>query len=209
MDRLHLYGDSRSGNCYKAAWILRLSGTPFEWVETDVLRKDTRTPDFLALNPNGKVPLLVWPDGRVLSESNAMLLHLSRQTPYFPDDPWQQALVWQWLFFEQYSHEPYIAVMRFIVSVARRQDQEAARIPGLLERGYHALAVMERRLSRAGFFAGERFTVADMALFAYTHTAEEGGFELQEYPQVRSWLERVTAEPAFLPMPEACRSYTA
>jgi len=204
MDRLKLFGDSRSGNCYKVALLLKLTNTPFEWVETDIMQGKTRNAEFLALNPNGKVPLLQWPDGRCLSESNALLLHLSRGTPYFPEDPWQQALVWQWLFFEQYSHEPYIAVVRFIVSVAKREAEEAGRLVMLREKGHQALAVMEGALQNAPFFAGDQFTVADIALYAYTHLAPEGGFDLHGYPEVVSWLERVFTRPGHLTMAEAC-----
>ena len=205
MDKPTLYGDRRSGNCYKVAWLLRLTNTPFEWLETDVLQRHTRTAGFIALNPNGRVPLLVWPDGRRLAESNAILLHVSRDTGFFPRDRWEQALAWQWLFFEQYSHEPYIAVARFIVSLAHRAYQETQRLAGLMERGYQALAVMEGALQDSAYFVGDRFTVADIALYAYTHVAEEGGFDLQGYPAVRAWLDRVAALPGYLSMADACR----
>jgi glutathione S-transferase len=204
MSAVQLFGDSRSGNCYKVALLLHLTQTPFDWVETDVMQGRTRTTDFLALNPNGRVPLLLWPDGRTLAESNAMLLHLSRGSSYFPEDPWKQAQVWQWLFFEQYSHEPYIAVVRFVVCFARREVEEAERVAGLREKGYQALAVMEKTLQDSPFFVGEQFSVADIALYAYTHVAEEGGFDLKPYPQVRNWLARVQAQPGFLPMGKAC-----
>lgn len=205
MDKSKLFGDHRSGNCYKVAWLLRLTHTPFEWVETDVLRGHTRTPAFLAMNPNGRVPLLVWPEGRRLAESNAILLHLSRDTPFFPGEHWEQALVWQWLFFEQYSHEPYIAVARYIVSLAQRAAEETGRLSGLMEKGYQALAVMEGALQDSPYFVGDRFTVADIALYAYTHVAGEGGFDLQGYPAVRAWLDRVAALPGYLSMAAACR----
>jgi len=204
MSAVQLFGDSRSGNCYKVALLLRLTQTPFDWVETDVMQGRTRTKNFLALNPNGRVPLLLWPDGRTLAESNAMLLHLSRGSPYFPEDPWLQAQAWQWLLFEQYSHEPYIAVARFVVLFARREAEEAERLAGLREKGYQALAVMENILRDSEFFVGEQFSVTDIALYAYTHVAEEGGFDLKRYPEVRDWLARVQAQPGFLPMDRAC-----
>lgn len=204
MKRLKLFGDSRSGNCYKVALLLKLTETPFEWIETDIMQGETRSQDFLSLNPNGKVPLLQWPDGRCLSESNAILLYMSRNSPYFPKDPWQQALVWQWLFFEQYSHEPYIAVVRFIVSVAKREAEEAGRLVALRQKGYGALAVMEKTLQDTPYFAGDDFSIADIALYAYTHTASEGGFDLRGYPEVLSWLERVFTRPGHLTMAEAC-----
>jgi glutathione S-transferase len=204
MERLKLFGDSRSGNCYKAALLLKLTKTPFDWIETDIMQGESRSEEFLALNPNGKVPLLVWPDGRCLAESNAMLLHLSRHSPYFPRDNWQQALVWQWLFFEQYSHEPYIAVVRFIVNVAKREADEAERLVMLRQKGYQALQVMEGALQASPFFTGDDLTIADLALYAYTHVAAEGGFKLHGYPAVLSWLERVASQPGHLPMAEAC-----
>jgi len=199
-----LYGDRRSGNCYKAALLMKLTHQPFEWVETDVMQGHTRHPGFLALNPNGKVPLLAWPDGRCLAESNAMLLHLSRDTAYFPRDPWEQALVWQWLFFEQYSHEPFIAVARFIVHLAGREGEESERLRGLREGGYKALGVMEKALQKTPYFAGDTCTIADLALYAYTHVAHEAGFELDAFPALRLWLDRVSTQPGHLTMEQAC-----
>lgn len=204
MGELKLLGDSRSGNCFKAALLLKLTGRAFRWVETDIMQRASRTPEFLALNPNGRVPLLVFPDGRCLAESNAMLLHLSRNTEYFPADPWQQALVWQWLFFEQYSHEPYIAVARFIVKLAGREKEEAERLVMLRERGNQALAVMEHTLAEHPFMVGQGFSVADIALYAYTHTAADGGFDLSRFAAIEAWLRRVEAQPGFLPMAQAC-----
>lgn len=184
--------------------MLRLAGEPFEWVETDIMRRESRTPEFLARNPNGRVPLLELPDGRLLAESNAMLLFLGEGTPYVPADAWQRALAWQWLFFEQYSHEPYIAVARFI-GISGRAEEEADRLVTLRERGYQALAVMEQTLERSPWFAGDRFSVADIALYAYTHVADEGGFDLAGFPRLTTWLDRVQEQPGFLSMAEACR----
>lgn len=204
MSRLKLYGDSRSGNCYKAAWLMKMAEIPFEWVETDILKGKSRTPEFMALNPNGRVPLLVWPDGRCLAESNAMLLHLSRNTDYFPADEWQQALTWQWLFFEQYSHEPYIAVTRFIVAVARREVEESERLIGLRQKGHEALSVMEGVLEKDHYMTGAEFTIADMALYAYTHEAGNVGFNMAAYPAVMAWLERIAQRPDHVNMAQAC-----
>jgi len=204
VDRLTLFGDSRSGNCYKVALILRLTGTLFDWHETDIMRGESRTDGFLEMNPNGRVPMLCWPDGRCLAESNAMLLYLSRETVWFPQDPWQQAQVWQWLFFEQYSHEPYIAVARFIVHLAGREVEEAERLVLLREKGYQALDVMEGVLQESEFFVGSSYSVADIALYAYTHTAEDGGFDLAAYPAVLSWRNRMARQPGHLSMEEAC-----
>ena len=200
-----LYGDSRSGNCYKAALILSLTGRSYEWREVDVMSGGTRSPDFLRMNPNGKVPLLRLPDGRYLAESNAMLLHLAEGTIFLPQDAYRRALVYQWLFFEQYSHEPCIAVARFIVQFAGREAEEADRLSGLRTRGLEALAVMEKTLGTSDFMAGSNFTIADIALYAYTHVAEEGGFELPRCPGINDWLERVESIPRFRSMQAACR----
>jgi glutathione S-transferase len=205
LDRCRLYGDSRSGNCYKAALILALTSRPYEWVETDIMAGASRTAEFLAMNPNGRVPLLQLPDGRYLAESNAMLLHLAEGTPYLPTDPYRRALVYQWLFFEQYSHEPYIAVARFIVLFAGREDEEAERLQVLRNKGRDALGVMEKALGAAPFLAGSALSVADIALYAYTHVAADGGFELDPYPGIAAWLGRVEQVPGFRTMTEACR----
>jgi glutathione S-transferase len=200
-----LFGDSRSGNCYKAALILALTGRAYEWRETDVMKGETRSPEFLARNPNGRVPVLQLPDGRFLAESNAMLLHLAEGSDYLPRDPYRRALVYQWLFFEQYSHEPYIAVARFIVQFARREAEEQQRLAGLRARGRDALAVMEGALTRHACLAGGQFTVADIALYAYTHVAEDGGFDLTEFPRIRDWLQKVGSVPGWRSMAQACR----
>ncbi|HET6565653.1 MAG TPA: glutathione S-transferase family protein [Xanthomonadales bacterium] len=205
MAKFTLFGDSRSGNCYKPALLMRLTGQAFNWVETGVLEGGTRTPEFLQLNPNGKVPLLQLDDGRTLAESNAMLLHLSRGSPWFPQDQWQQALTWQWLFFEQYSHEPYIAVARFVVRFLGQEAEQAERLVMLRERGHQALAVMEQTLDQTAFLTGDSPTVADIALYAYTHVAGEGGFDLSAYPGIRQWMKRLQALPGWLPMAEACK----
>jgi glutathione S-transferase len=205
MAKYRLYGDRRSGNCYKAALILALTGRPFDWVETDVMQRATRTVAFLAMNPNGKVPVLRLPDGRYLSESNAMLLHLAEDTRYLSQDAYCRALAYQWLFFEQYSHEPYIAVARFIVAFAGREQEERERLATLRGKGNAALAVMEQALALTPFLTGGEFSVADIALYAYTHVAAEGGFDLEAYPQVLAWLARVTGVPGFLGMSQACR----
>ena len=205
MAKYTLYGDSRSGNCYKPALLMRLTGQPFDWVETNVMSGHTRSAEFLLLNANGKVPLLQFPDGRCLAESNAMLLHLARGTSWFPQDEWQQALTWQWLFFEQYSHEPYIAVARFIVLFQGRATAEAERLVVLRERGYQALAVMEKTLQQTPFLTGDTPTVADIALYAYTHVADEGGFDLSSFPAILRWMEYLQVIPGWLKMSEACR----
>lgn len=190
-----VYGDRRSGNCYKVALLMHLLGMRHAWVETDVLRSETRTPEFLEMNPNGRVPLLRLPDGRYLAESNAMLLYLSEGSPFLPADPYQRALCFQWLFFEQYSHEPYIAVARFLLFFDHGQPVDPARIAMLHERGKQALDVMDRVLASQAYFAGCEFSIADIALFAYTHTAADGGFDLTPYRYVAAWMDRVRSRP--------------
>lgn len=188
-----------SGNCYKPRLLMHRLGIPFRLVDTDSRDGSTRTPEFLALNPTGKVPLLVLPDGRRLSESNAMLLHLAEGTRYLPADRYERALTYQWLFFEQYSHEPYIAVARFVRLFLKKPDDP--RLPELERRGHHALGVMERHLARNDFFVAGKLTIADIALFAYTHCAEDAGFDLGSYPAVRAWIDRCLAQPGMTAMP--------
>lgn len=195
-----IHGMSMSGNCYKPRLLLELLGTDYRWNEVDLRTGATRTPEFLDLNPNGKVPVLELDDGRVLPESNAILCYLAEDSAYLPTDRWERAQVMQWLFFEQYSHEPAIAVARFICLLLDAAHPRRAELPGLLERGHKALAVMEQHLATRSFFVGERPTIADIALFAYTHVSADGGFDLSAYPSVRRWLDRLRAEPRFVPM---------
>lgn len=203
--RYMLYGDARSGNCFKAALMLRLRDLSFDWVATDVITRQTRTDEFLAINPNGRVPVLILPDGRVLSESNAILVYLAEDTAWMPQDSYERALVLQWLFFEQYSHEPYIAVARFIVQFSGQAEEQQERLEALRQGGHAALGVMEKQLKQSPFLAGGQFTIADIALYAYTHTAEDGGIELSPYSAVRAWLQRVESQPGFMPMSAACQ----
>jgi glutathione S-transferase len=200
-----LYGFSPSGNCHKVRLLLEQLGRPYRWIETDSSRGATRTPEFLALNPNGKVPLLVLDDGRTLAESNAMLCWLAEGTPYLPADAWQRAQALSWMFFEQYSHEPYVAVARFIRGWTPADSPRRADLPRLRERGHQALAVMERHLLSSPWFTGAgahaQYGIADIALFAYTEVAGEGGFDLAPYPAIRDWLARVRATPGFVGYP--------
>lgn len=197
-----LYSMQDSGNCYKARLLLHLLGKPFRIVDTDSRDGSTRTPEFLALNPNGKVPLLVLPDGRRLAESNAMLLHLAEGTKYLPADAYDRAIAYQWLFFEQYSHEPSVAVARSILFLypSRRHEATPERVAELHKRGNAALGVMEQRLAGSAWLAGNAYSVADIALYAYTHTAEDGGFDLAPYPGIRAWLDRIAATPGHVPI---------
>ncbi len=197
-----LYGMTGSGNCWKPAALMQQLGLEFQWIEIDLMGGQTRSPEFLALNANGKVPLLQTEDGRCLAESNAMLCFLAEDTPLFPFDRWQRALVLQWLFFEQYSHEPYIATVRFWVHFMHKQDEWKDKIAEAMKKGHAALGVMERQLQQTKFLAGDTYTIADIALYAYTHVAHEGGYDLAAYPAVRAWLARCEAQPKFQPMQE-------
>jgi glutathione S-transferase len=190
-----------SGNCWKAAQILTLLGIPFEWVETDSNAGATRAPGFLAINPNGKVPALVLDDGTVLVESNAILLHFAEGTAWLPPPGLSRTRVHEWLFFEQYSHEPYIAVARNIIAWRREASLFPDRLAECATRGASALDVMERRLAAHKWLVDQTPTIADLALFAYTHRADEGGFDLDRWPGVRAWVARVTALPGITTLP--------
>lgn len=201
--RLTLHGMTGSGNCYKPVLLMRHLGIPFTWCEVDVPGGATRTPDFLARNPNGKVPLLEIEDGaerRTLAESNAMLCYLGEGSRLLPDDRWARAKVLEWLFFEQYSHEPYIATVRYWVRYLGKQDEWRERIATAMAKGMSALQVMEQQLARTPFLAGDQYTVADIALYAYTHVAHEGGYSLTPLTAVRAWLARVAQQPGHVPM---------
>lgn len=194
-----VYGTSSSGNCHKVRLALDALGLPYRWHEIDVIKGETRTPEFLAMNPNGKVPVLQIDEHSFLPESNAILCYLADGTSLWPGDRVARAQALQWMFFEQYSHEPYIAVARFVRLFLKRSDDP--RLPELARRGHAALAVMERHLARHAFFAAGQFSIADIALFAYTHRADEGGFDLQPYPAVRAWIERCLQQPGASTMP--------
>jgi glutathione S-transferase len=194
-----VYGTSSSGNCHKVRLVLDITGQSYDWREIDILSGDTRRPEFLRLNANGKVPVVVLESGEALPESNAILWYFGEGTPLIPADRLQRARMLQWMFFEQYSHEPAIAVARFIRAFMKKHDD--ARLPDLLARGHRALGVMEQHLAHHDFFAGERLSLADLALFAYTHVAEDGGYDLTSYPSVRDWLARCLSEPGVSVMP--------
>jgi glutathione S-transferase len=190
-----LYDSAISGNAYKVRLLLHQLGIPFERVEMNVDDGSTRKPEFLKINPNGKVPALQFPDGRILFESNAIIFYLAQGTPYWPSDRWDQGQAMQWMNFEQYSHEPTIAVVRhWIAHLGKTRENEpllAAKIAG----GERALGVMEGHLANHRWFAGNAYSIADIALYAYTHVAEEGGaFELKRYPGIQDWLKRVAAQ---------------
>ena len=185
---MRIFGDSISGNCLKVKWTadhLRLS---YEWIETDVLKAATRTPEFLAMNPAGQVPAVVLDDGRPLAQSNAIILHLAQGSALIPSDAYDRARMLEWLFWEQYSHEPYVAVARFQV---RFQGKPVADLePRIVERGKAALQRLEDGLAASPFLVGAAVSLADVALVAYTREAGDGGFRLADYPRVRAWIAR-------------------
>lgn len=188
---LTVYGDNRSGNCLKVKWLLDRLGRDYRWVETDVMFGATRSPAFLAVNPAGQVPAVVLEDGRTLAQSNAIIGYFGEGTAFVPDDPHDRARMYEWLFWEQYSHEPFIAVVRFQRLLAGKRADEIE--PRLMERGHAALARMEAALAGTDWLVGAGPTLADLALVAYTRVAHEGDFDLSAYPAVRGWIGRVEA----------------
>ncbi|MFM1895268.1 MAG: hypothetical protein RLZZ385_342 [Pseudomonadota bacterium] len=197
---LKIYGDVLSGNCYKLKLLMAFLKIPHQWVHIDVVKGESRTPEFLAKNPNGKIPLLELDNGEFLPESNAILYYLASGSPWLPTDTLARARVLQWMFFEQYSHEPCIAVARYInkylgLPESRRADYESKQAGG-----HRALAVMEQQLAQHAFLVGTTPTIADIALYAYTHVSHEGGFNLSSYPGIRAWLERMATLPGYVGM---------
>ena len=197
---MKVYGDHESGNCYKIRLLLSHLDRSYEWVDVDVLKRETRTPEFLAKNPNGRVPIVELDDGTFLAESNAILFHLARGSDFLPARPLDQAQTLQWMFFEQYSHEPYIATSRYWIHYLKARDQYKDELAEKRDPGHAALGVMERHLVEKPFFVGPRMTIADIALYAYTHVAGEGDFDLQPYPAIREWLGRVASVPGHIAM---------
>jgi glutathione S-transferase len=198
---LSVHGMSASGNCYKVRLLLEQLGQPYQWHEVDVVGGATRTPAFLAMNPFGQVPVLEYAPGQYLPESGAILCYLAEGTPFWPGERLARAATLRWMFFEQYSHEPYIAVARYIRNFLPAEHPRRADLPRLHERGHEALRVMERQLAASEWFAAGRYTIADIALYAYTHAAADGGFDLGSYPAIVRWLERVRAQPGWVAMP--------
>lgn len=190
-----LYDYPPSGNCYKVRLAMHLLDVPFERITIDTQSNETRTPEFLRINPNGKVPVIIPDDGIVLAESNAILWFLAEGTPLLPESKLQRAQVLQWMFFEQYSHEPFIATLRNWISYANKRQEFARQIHEYRPRGYAALDVMEQHLARNELLVGGKYTIADIALYAYTHVADEGEFELGKYPAIRRWLKRIADQP--------------
>lgn len=195
---MRLYNVTYSGNSYKVRLLLAQLGIACEIVEVDILKGESRTPEFLKINPNGRTPVIE-DNGFVLAESNAILAYLARGTRFLPDDRRRWALVFQWLFFEQYSHEPYIATSRFLLQHKPDSPERAATLASKRDGGWAALKVMKEHLSKNDFFVGD-YTIADIALFAYTHVSHEGGFPLDDLPKIRAWIERIKAQPGYVPM---------
>ncbi|VXC35968.1 Glutathione S-transferase [Pseudomonas sp. 8Z] len=197
---LKVYGDYRSGNCYKVKLMLHLLGREYQWVGVDILKGETQSEAFLAKNPNGKIPVLELEDGTCLWESNAILNFLADGSEFLPSEPRLRTQVLQWQFFEQYSHEPYVAVARFIQLYLGMPDGRREEHARCVVGGYKALKVMEKQLERTPYLVGEQYSIADIALYAYTHVADEGGFCLEGFPAIRAWLERVASHPRHVTM---------
>jgi glutathione S-transferase len=192
---MHLFDNLDSGNGYKVRLLLAQLGQRYEWSDLDIDTGETRTPEFLKRNPNGRIPTLELDDGTNLAESNAILWYLAEGSTFVPADRLGRAQVLQWMFFEQYSHEPYVATPRYIVKHLPKDHPRRAELPDRLARGRAALAVMETHLATRQFFVANRYSIADIALYAYTHAADEGGHDLAPYPSVNAWLARVAAQP--------------
>jgi glutathione S-transferase len=195
-----LYNSQVSGNCYKVRLLLAHLGVPYERRELSVVDRSNRADVLGGKNPALRVPTLELDDGRCLGESNAILWYFAEGTPYVPGDPYERAQVLQWLFFEQYSHEPYVAVVRFWLAYSGEPERYAGQVEERRRGGYAALDAMERWLDGRTFFVGGRYSIADIGLYAYTHVAGEGGFELGPYPAIQAWLGRVAAEPGHVPI---------
>lgn len=195
-----IYGDVNSGNCYKIKLLAEHLALSYEWVTVDTLKKETQNSAYLEKNPNGKIPLLEIEPGKFLPESNAILHFLAEDTPYLPTSRFEHAQVLQWLFFEQYSHEPYIATARYIIRYLGRPPEMERTLQAKMAPGIKALEIMETHLRHYPYLVGGRYTIADIGLFAYTHVAEEGGFSLSEFPAICDWIRRVREQPGFVPI---------
>ena len=197
---IQVFGDYLSGNCYKIQLLLNHLAIDHSWRPVDILNGDTRTEPFLELNANSKIPVVVLEDGHLLAESNAILNYFAEGTDYLPNDRYLRAKVLEWQFFEQYSHEPYIAVARFIARYQGMPESRQAEFQSKQAGGYKALEVMEKTLSVSPYLTGSTLTIADISLFAYTHVAHEGGFSLQRFPDIRRWIKTIESHPKHVPM---------
>ncbi|WP_300555973.1 glutathione S-transferase family protein [Maricaulis sp.] len=191
-DPVVIYGDKTSGNCLKVKWTAEHLGLAYDWHDISVLKGETRTDDFLAINPAGQVPCLVRPDGRILAQSNAIIFHLAEGSALIPEDRFDMAKMLEWMFWEQYSHEPYIAVRRFKMAYQGLSPEEIE--SDLYAKGRRALGVLEMRLLSRDFIVADQLSLADIAIVAYTRVADEGGFDLDEFLNVRAWVNRVETE---------------
>ncbi|QDF67920.1 glutathione S-transferase family protein [Shewanella sp. SNU WT4] len=196
-----VYGDLASGNCYKVKLILQLLAIEHQWQAVNVLAGQTHTPNYLAINPNGKIPALVLDDKCVLCESNAILLFLAADSAWIPTDRFAKAKMFEWMFFEQYSHEPYIAVARFIKHYQGLPPARRAEFISLQAGGNKALAIMDAQLAKTAYLVGDDPSLADITLFAYTHVAHQGGFDLSLYPHIQRWCQQISSLGGFYPMP--------
>lgn len=195
-----VYGDMLSGNCYKIKMLLTFLNIEHEWIHVDILNGETQTEAFKSINPNGKIPLLVINDGQVLAESNAILNYLAEGTEYLPRSKFERASVLQWQFFEQYSHEPYIAVARYINKYLGLPSDRMAEYESKQSGGHKALKVMEEHLTNKTYFVANKISIADISLFAYTQVAHEGGFDLAGYPNILAWIKRIQDLPDYIEM---------
>ncbi len=200
---IRLYDYLPSGNGYKVRLLLTQLGIAFERVELNIIKSETRTPDFLGKFPNGRIPAVEFEDGKRLFESNAIIMYFADGTPFLSADRFERAETLQWLFFEQYSHEPYIASVRFLVMYPQVQDDRRQILDLMRRRGHDALAVMESHLKSREWFVGATYSIADIALYAYTHVAGEGGFDLSRYSAIRGWLDRVKSHPRYIPITQS------
>ena len=197
---MKIYGDTQSGNCYKIKLLASMLGIEHEWIHIDILAGETLTREFLSMNPNGKIPVIELDDGRYLWESNAILNYLAAGSDLLPIDSYEKAKVLQWQFFEQYSHEPYIAVARFINKYLGMPDDRKEEYQSKQEGGRKALSVIETQLKSTPYLVGEKMTIADISLYAYTHVAHEGGFDLSAFPLIQSWIKRIESHPEYVSM---------
>ena len=197
---MKIYGDIQSGNCYKIKLLASLLDIEHDWVHVDILKDETQTIEFLAKNPNAKIPVLELDDGRCISESNAILNYLATGTEFLSNDPYEYSKIQQWQFFEQYSHEPFIAVARFIAKYLGLPNDRKADYESKQEGGHKALQVMEQQLQQTPYLTGNKLTTADISLYGYTHVAGEGGFELQQYPAIMQWIDRIQSQPKYVGM---------
>jgi glutathione S-transferase len=197
---MKIYADIQSGNCYKIKLLTSLLDIEHEWVNINIIANETLTGSFLKKNPNGKIPLLELDDGRFISESNAILNYLAYDSPLLPKDKFENTKILQWQFFEQYSHEPFIAVARFIAKYLGLPEDRKADYKSKQAGGHKALQVMEKQLQLTPYLVGDKLTIADISLYGYTHVAHEGGFDLNEYPAIQQWVNKIQDNPKYVAM---------